>query len=125
MAKKQVGINEMNKALADMLSGYAEAVNESLEYVTNESVKKGRKLLRERSPILTGDYKKGWTYRREGSSYRIYNKTDWQLTHLLEDGHAGVNGKPAVPAHPHIGPTADDIADGFVSTLVENIRTWT
>lgn len=34
-----------------------------------------------------GRYAKGWAVKKDYDSYIVYNKTDWQLTHLLANGH--------------------------------------
>ena len=57
----------------------------------------GAKYLRNTSPVSKGGakrgrYSKGWRSTVESGAGRtgevyIYNQTDWQLTHLLEDGH--------------------------------------
>lgn len=47
----------------------------------------------------TGRYASGWRYRKgrgwkgKMPGFTVYNETDYQLTHLLEFGHAIVNGK--------------------------------
>lgn len=44
--------------------------------------------LRQTSPKRSGRYARGWRWKDEGwGSAYVYNATDWQLTHLLEDGH--------------------------------------
>ena len=62
-----------------------------------EASKKGALLLRQTSPVAEnskrkGKYARGWTssveeYAGYSTEAYIYNKTDWQLTHLLEKGH--------------------------------------
>lgn len=34
-----------------------------------------------------GRYARGWRYVNEEDNAYVYNQTDWQLTHLLADGH--------------------------------------
>ncbi len=77
-----------------------------------------RRNLRSNSPKLTGDYRKGWLMdTRKGNGHvevHVYNRTDWQLAHLLEDGHESHNQYggpyrrvgPADPEH-HIQRASD------------------
>lgn len=64
--------------------------------VTKESqiiAKEGVNAIKNASPKLTGSYRKGWRIRKEGrDGYRIYNATDYQLTHLLERPHLDRTG---------------------------------
>lgn len=42
----------------------------------------------DRSSPRRGRYARGWRYNYENvDDVFVYNQTDWQLTHLLEDGH--------------------------------------
>ena len=77
------------------------------------------------SPVQTGDYKAGWRDKVAYESYsdirmRIFNKTDYQLTHLLEHGHAGPGGtaKGSARPFPHIGP-AEQKAEQKLLTRVK------
>ena len=70
------------------------ATNNAIDKVAKGSVQK----LRNDSPKKTGDYARGWTTKRERNSDGIntvivHNKTDYQLTHLLENPHEIVNKK--------------------------------
>lgn len=104
-------------------TGFSEAINQMLEETLAENeealrehvvdaCKVAKSDLRANSPRKTGDYAKGWAYKikdtAEGSYHgTVYNKTDYQLTHLLEKGHAKRNGG-RVAAIPHIEPAFED-----------------
>lgn len=68
--------------------------------------------LRVVSPKKTGAYASGWKMSRIGTTgfsiegYRVQNDGHAQLTHLLEKGHAKVNGG-RVRATPHIRPVEE------------------
>lgn len=46
---------------------------------------------RQKGGERAGRYAKGWRVNNEGDYAYVYNATDWQLTHLLEDGHRVFN----------------------------------
>lgn len=64
------------------------------------------------TPRLTGDYAAGWKRSRVRGKWIVHNKTDYQLTHLLEKGHAKVGGG-RVRAYVHIAPIARKVVDKF------------
>lgn len=79
----------------DIVSEIKPIIEKIAQYTTEE--------IKKNSPVLTGDYKEGWAYRIEkgGLSVIIYNKTDYQLTHLIEFGHISHDNGYTKP-HPHI-----------------------
>lgn len=86
------------------------AASNSQDKIAKEGVQK----LRNTSPRKTGDYAKGWRVKRERGRdipiVTIHNATDYQLTHLLENGHVVVNGKGTygrAPAKKHIKPVEE------------------
>ena len=86
---------------------YTEEVGAAIEEAVKETARALAADLRETSPKKTGEYAKGWTYRKEApGSYRVYNKKKPQLTHLLEHGHAK-RGGGRVEGRPHIKPAEE------------------
>lgn len=84
--------------LDKILDAYEDHVRDvmgvSLNRVARESVKR----LRETSPKKTGSYARGWALKKitntgTTETVVVHNKTDYQLTHLLENGHRIVNKK--------------------------------
>lgn len=121
----KVDIGKVDKVISEMLETYSkevdEVVQESLPKVGKDTVKE----LKKTSPERSGDYAKGWTQKVEkerlGSKMIVYNKTRYQLTHLLEKGHAKVNGG-FVPGKPHIKPTQDKAEKKAMELIEEGIK---
>lgn len=80
-----------------ILNEYSQEVRDVTESAMNSTAKEAAAKLRATSPKGTsgkhpGRYAKGWSVKRTGrlTSY-VYNRSDYQLTHLLENGHQIVN----------------------------------
>lgn len=73
----------------------------------------------------TGKYLAGWTVEEDTDflgnySVVVWNETSWQLTHLLENGHAIVNKKGGTgwaSAHPHIAKGYRSVKRGFIDAI--------
>lgn len=109
-----VKVDDLAAAIAEELREYSEEVTAEVKKSVKASAKTCVATLQETSPKDTGDYAKGWTSRKAFESendirMQVHNKTDYQLTHLLEDGHAKVSGG-RVDGNPHIQPAADKAA---------------
>lgn len=103
-----------------LLKEYGDGVIACVEKTVELEANRGVKLLKNTSPKLTGDYRKGWAkqvkYKPYGAEATVYNKTEYRLTHLLENGHAKRNGGRVAPI-PHIGPTNEELEMYFESDL--------
>lgn len=103
------------KALEDARMVTDKAVTAAVDRTTKETISK----IKGDSPQKTGDYKKGWaskvtTKQGRGRYGRtVYNRTRYQLTHLLQNGHGGP--RPARP-HPHI-PSDEETEALFIKNL--------
>lgn len=102
-----IKVDELAGEIVLAIRAYTEDVSEAIDQAARDTAKALAKDLRETSPKRTGEYAKGWTHRKEApGSYRVYNKTKPQLTHLLEHGHAKAGGG-RVEGIPHIKPARD------------------
>lgn len=114
------------KAINDYLELYVEDIGEAVEETSNNIGKEARDELRLTSPKKKGRYAKGWTVKkdRKNKNYytiKIHNKTDYQLTHLLEFSHATRNGG-RTKAIPHIRPIEQKYKEQFERNLKDKIR---
>ena len=77
----------------DALSEYGDKVNEKLEVLTKDAARETRSELKASSPVGNrGSYARGWSNKavksgRYSIRQAVYNRTDYQLTHLLENPH--------------------------------------
>ena len=102
-------MESLQEQLNEILEDYSTEVREKVDKCCMETAKECGNKLKQTSPKKSGKYAKGWAVKEvatggfEQSTWVVYNKTSYQLTHLLEKGHAKRNGG-RVRAIPHIKP---------------------
>ena len=111
-----------------ILDQYRGAVQLCLEEAVDVTARETVSQLHNTSPRRTGAYAKSWTHNKtpwlKGNGYGrvIFAKAPhYRLTHLLEYGHAKVNGG-RVPGQPHIAPAEQKAVQDFEHRLREGIE---
>ena len=127
-----IDYKNIQKAVMDYLKNYTEDIEEDVKSTTNSVTKEAKQELILKSPksdvARNTKYYKGWAIKnggktRKGKYYSrvIWNKTNYQLTHLLEFGHATRNGGRTNPK-PHIQPVEEKYGEKFADLLERKIR---
>jgi hypothetical protein len=114
-------LNDLSKTIAAELARYSQLVKEDFEEAKKDVSIDLVENLKATSPENTGDYKKGWTIKKQKDSFIVYNKTNYQLTHLLEHGHAKRNGG-RVEAQVHIAPAEQQAINEFTDRIEKAIK---
>ena len=109
-----------------LLDEQYELVNEILDKAAEKQSDKAVKELKSSSPKKTGKYARGWgktdtSGKVGGKQYTIHNKTRYRIAHLLEFGHAKVNGD-RVAARPHIEPVEQKAMTDFENEIRKGIE---
>ena len=123
---KAIDANLLSKELSKALENYADDISAEVEEVANKVGKEAVNELEQTSPRgERKEYCKGWRLKKDKKGKNIYtikihNKTDYQLTHLLEFGHATKNGG-RTKAQPHIRPVEKKYSEEFERELKQKI----
>lgn len=123
---KTIDVNLLSKEIMNALENYTDDISEEVEEVANKVGKDAVNELKKISPRgARGDYAKGWALKKDKRGRNLYtikvwNKTNYQLTHLLEFGHATRNGGSTRP-QPHIRPTEEKYKKEFEKELKRKI----
>lgn len=108
---QKISVNDLGSVIQKELAAYSDEVAEGIRKEVKAVAKETVSALKTTSPMDTGKYAKGWTSKVEFEStedirVRVYNRTEPQLTHLLEYGHAKVGGG-RVEGRAHIRPAEE------------------
>ena len=109
--------NEIMRELQRYSNVVSEDVDTAAEEVANDLVDE----LKSTSPKKTGSYRKGWRKKTVRGKRIVHNKTDYQLTHLLEKGHVKRDGG-RVPAKLHIAPAEQRAVEKFINKVEQAVR---
>lgn len=127
MANKRVKPEQLAAAFTKIVEEYEQDLGYTVEDVVKRSAQKGLSALRASSAARINEkYARNWTWtwdtvgRRLNPTAVIYSKVPG-LPHLLEHGHALVNGG-RYPGKPHIAPVEEEIERSFVSLMEYRLR---
>jgi Bacteriophage HK97-gp10, putative tail-component len=104
--------DEITSQLRKYSNALSEDVNQITDDLTKEAVVKIKDNIRKAKLVKTGNYLRGWTRKKVPGGFVIHNRTDYQLTHLLEYGHAMENGGRTT-AIPHIRTVEEWVVDEY------------
>lgn len=117
---------QLRDAVMEALSDYRDEVNEGVRKAIQKQANEDVRELKATSPKKTGKYAAGWEKKvveNNVSTYDVvvYNKEKPGLTHLLENGHAKVNGG-FVPGIQHIKPVEEESNNKLLEKVEEIIK---
>ena len=81
-------INGVAQEIMKQLNAYKYKVKDEIEEAKQVTAKDMVAELKQTSPQRRPSYIKGWRIKRTSKALIVHNATDYQLTHLLEYGHA-------------------------------------
>jgi hypothetical protein len=106
--------DQLSKVVSETLDDYKESLSEKVKKSVKDAAIEAVKDLKATSPKLTGRYAKSWKQKKlkEISSEMdiVVHAGRYQLTHLLENGHAK-RGGGRVRAIPHIRPVEQKVSE--------------
>lgn len=120
-----VKIDSLSSEVMKELEKYADVTTEKVKKAVQNAGKTARDEISNNAPSDTGKYGKSWTVKtvRETSNSLelvVHSKNKYQLTHLLEFGHAK-RGGGRVSARPHIGNAEEKAIKVFEEEIKEAI----
>ena len=120
MANGVFNVNQLANQIANIMREYSNVTQHQVNDIAEQVAKRGALKLKTAGSFenVTGDYRKGWRAKKVNGKWVVHNATDYQLTHLLEKGHALANGGRA-KAYPHIKPVEQELIEEFEREIRE------
>jgi hypothetical protein len=107
---QKVKPEQLSGVIMDSLKEYRKLSADAMKDAVEKTAKDVKNEIQDKAPVRTGRYKKSWTVTKtEENADRLVMTVHagrYQLTHLLEHGHAK-RGGGRVAAIPHIAPAEE------------------
>lgn len=118
---RRIKIPELNTAIMEILDEYADNITESTKKAVVKVAEIAKKETQAGANVRTGKYRSGWAVKKDTTSRLrteavVYNRTRYQLAHLLEKGHA-LRGGGRAAAFPHIKPAEENAIKNMEEAL--------
>lgn len=119
----KIKVDDLAKTIQKEFAQYHRLTNEQLKETVREVGKETKEVVEENAPVKSGDYRKSWAVKVVNESADslhlvVHSKDSYQLTHLLEFGHAKRNGG-RTKAIPHIGDAEQKAVQSFEKKVKE------
>ena len=123
MKDKVVSPEQFEKALISALAEYGDEVTETVEQVAKGTARQTAKAMKQSAPT-GGRYARGWTSREVKGpmikEFAVYNRTDYQLIHLLESPHE-TGGGGHYPKNVDYTGTMERVEEEYVNKYIEEV----
>ncbi len=119
--------DQLQSTIQGILSEIPQQVDNVIDEAAAKVSKEAVQTLKSTSPKRPGGgrYAKGWAVKKDGKTTVIHNKTDYQLTHLLENGHDIIShGKKAghFDGITHIAPVEKEVIEKMTEEVEKGIN---
>ena len=114
-------IKNISDEIMNQLQYYVADVRDKVEIAIDESAKDLKKGIEQDAPRKRPSYAKGWRIKKTPKKSIVHNKTDYQLTHLLEHGHVLKNGD-RFQGKPHIRPNEEKMIRDYLKKIEKAVE---
>jgi len=120
---------DLSQQVNKILEEYGDDIDAAVQKALKDVGKDGVSVLAEKSDkhVRTGRYAKGWRVDVSKEMFgsfvvTLYNKTDWMLTHLLNNGYYSVRGKRRIKGDGHIDSAESVINEKTIRQVEESLK---
>lgn len=118
---------QLQSTVQGMLSEIPQQVDNVIDEAAAKVAKEAVQTLKATSPKRPGGgrYAKGWSVKKVGNQTVVHNRTDYQLTHLLENGHDVISHGRKVghfDGITHIAPVEKEVIDKMTEEVEKGIN---
>ena len=126
MSTQTVRIDQLADAVMKGLEDYAKLATDDLKKDVQKAGKKVKEQIESTAPKKTGKYSKSWAVKKmretsDSIQVVVHSKNRYQLTHLLEFGHAK-RGGGRTRAFPHIEPAEKAGMEQLVKDIERDLK---
>jgi hypothetical protein len=123
---QNVSIDDMDDVIMKELEQYTKLATDDMKDAVKNTAKSVKKDIESSAPVLTGRYKKSWAVKNISENANsidivVHSRNRYQLTHLLEHGHAK-RGGGRVAGKPHIAPAEEKGKQDLINTIKEKLK---